>query len=85
MRKFVDLYINGNLSFMILSGIAIILIIVSFFLPPRGAIDPSVLTATGELFAFAALGAVYAAISRGASAKVSKGDVSVEIEKKEKE
>lgn len=42
--------------------------------------DPSVLAAVGELFAFAALGTVIKAIDKGSSASVKKGDVEIKID-----
>lgn len=58
---------------------SITLIVVSFCLPPTGAIDPSVLTATGELLAFATLAQVPHLISNGNSVKTKIGD-KVEVE-----
>lgn len=58
---------------------SIILLTTSFFLPPTGEIHPSALQGVGELFAFAALWTVVAAIERGIDAKLQKGDTTLEI------
>ena len=55
------------------------LIIASFIVPPTGVIDPSVLAATGEIFAFAALGAVIKAIDKGVDAKVQRGNTTLVV------
>lgn len=72
-------YFKNNYWFYILSGIAVLLIIASFICPPTGIIDSSVLAATGEIFAFAALGTVIKAIDKGIDAKLSKGDTTLEV------
>lgn len=65
--------------FILFSLVAIGLIITSFFVPPTGVIDGSVLAATGEIFAFAALGTVIKAIDNGVDAKVQHNNTSVTI------
>ncbi|MBR3292565.1 MAG: hypothetical protein IKI66_10375 [Bacteroidales bacterium] len=69
----------GNLWFWILSGFAIALITAGFLTPPTGVIDGSVLTAVGEVFAFAALGAVILAIEKGLPAKVQHNNTSFTV------
>lgn len=61
------------------------LLIASFLTPPMWIIDGSVLAAVGELFAFAALGEVAAAIERGHSASITHGNTTIEIKKEEEE
>lgn len=68
-----------NFWFVFFSLIAVGLIITSFFIPPTGEIDSSVLAATGEIFAFAALGTVIKAIDKGVDARVQHRDTSVTI------
>lgn len=58
-----------NLWFYILSGFALAFLIASFLLPPMGVVQPSVLQAVGEIFAFASLGAVIKAIDTGKPTK----------------
>ena len=55
------------------------MIVTAFFLPPVAYIEASVLTAVGELFGFAALGTVMAAIDKGVDAKVKHGDTELHI------
>lgn len=62
--------------------ISIGLIVGGFFCPPMGIIDGSVLTAVGELLAFATLAQVPQLIEsarNGRSIKLSKGDFSAEV------
>ena len=66
----------GNLWFWILSGFALALITAGFLVPPMGVIDGTVLTAVGEVFAFAALGTVILAIEKGLPAKVKHNNTS---------
>lgn len=54
-----------NWGFWIFAGISVFLLVTGFFLPPLGAIDPSVIRAVGELFGFAALGTVLYGIDKG--------------------
>ena len=55
------------------------LIIGGFFVPPTGQIDGSVLTAVGELFAYAALASGLHAIRLGYDFKIVKGDTEVQL------
>lgn len=65
--------------FFICLTVSIGLIVTSFVTPPMWIIDGSVLAGVGELFGFAALGEVVAAIERGKSAKITKGSTSLTI------
>ena len=60
-----------------------LLILASFVTPPLWIIDGSVLAAVGELFGFAALGEIVAAVERGHSATISHGNTSIEIRKED--
>lgn len=71
--------------FLICLIVALGLIITSFFIPPLAVIDGSVLAGVGEIFAFAALGEVAAAIERGHSASISHGSTTIEIKKQDEE
>lgn len=55
------------------------LIVTSFFIPPRGAIDSSVFLGVGELFAFAALFFAWEAVDRGIDAKITHKDTTIEL------
>lgn len=68
-----------NLWFKILSGVSILLIIISFILPPTGAIDPSVMAGVGELFAWAALYTVLHAVDKGKTISMQHGDTTITV------
>ena len=71
--------------FLICLMVSIILLIVSWVMPPAWVIDPSVLKGVAELFAFAALAEFGAAIDRGHSASISHGNTTIEIKKEDEE
>lgn len=58
---------------------SIILLTISFLIPPTGQIDPSVLTAVGELFGFASLAVVIRAIGKGSDISLQKGDINLTL------
>ena len=64
---------------------SIILIISSFFIPPLGILDGSVLAAVGELEGLGVLWIVMRAVEKGTAASFKKGDVEVDIKDNEKE
>lgn len=66
-------------AFWICLLISLALIVTAFFIPPQGVIDGSVIAATGELFAFAALGTVIDGIEKGRSVSISKGDTTMTL------
>ena len=76
---------ESNIWMRILTISSIILIIASFFIPPLGIIDGSILAAVGELEAFGVLWILMYAIEKGTNASFKKGDVEVEIKEKEEE
>ena len=59
--------------------VAVGLIIGSFFVPPHGVIDGSVLAAVGELFGFAALFMAWEALDKGLDAKITHGNTTIEL------
>lgn len=61
------------------AGVSVLLIVGSFFVPPMGVVDGSVLAAVGELFAFAALFMTWEALDRGIDAKVTHGNTTIEL------
>lgn len=69
----------GKVSFWVTLITSIVLIITSFFLPPTGAIDPSVMAAVGELFAFGTLGTVLTAINKGADVTLNHGNTNITL------
>lgn len=72
-------HLVNNRWFWVFAITSILLIVVSFLIPPTGVVDASVLAAVGELFGFASLGTVIKSIDKGVDARLSKGDISVEI------
>ena len=85
MKKFYNNFLRDNLYFWFFGGISVILIVLSFFIPPLAIVESSVLAATGELFGFAALGAVVHSIDKGKTASVSHGQTTLTIGEKEEE
>lgn len=57
---------------------SIVLIVAGFFVPPLGVIDGSVLTAVGELFAFATL-ATIPYIAQGRSVELKHGNTTLAL------
>ena len=68
-----------NFGFWLFGFIALALGIIGFFMPPKGAIDGSVLIFGGLMFAFATLFMVDRAIEKGLDAKVKHGETEVTI------
>ena len=62
-----------------LTLVSVLLIAGSFFVPPTGKIDGSILAAVGELFGFAALFMAWEALDRGVDAKVTHGNTTIEL------
>ena len=69
----------GKVSFWVTLITSIVLIITSFFLPPTGSVDPTVMASVGELFAFGTLGTVLTAISKGADVTLQHNNTSVTL------
>ena len=65
--------------FIFFSLVAVGLIVASFFVPPMGVIDGSVLGAVGEIFGFAALGTVIKAIDKGVDAQVQHNNTTITV------
>ena len=65
--------------FYVCLTVAVVLMVVSFFLPPTGVIDPSVLKAAAILLGFAALGIAGKNLSQGKDVTFSHGDTEVTI------
>ena len=74
---------ESNIWMRILTISSILLILFSFFVPPLGVIDGSILAAAGELEGFGVLWIVMYAIEKGTNASFKKGDVEMEIKEKE--
>ena len=74
---------ESNIWLRILTISSILLIIASFFVPPLGVLDGSVLAAVGELEGLGVLWIVLRAVEKGTGASFKKGDVEVDILEKE--
>ncbi len=81
MKEIIKGAVKGNYVLLALTIIAMGLIITSFFMPPAGAIDRSVVTAVGEVFAFSALWAFVAAVREGVNAKVTHNGTTLSVSK----
>lgn len=57
----------------------VVLVVVSFLLPPLGVIDGSVLTAVGEISGFSLLGMIPYYLKSGKNVTVAKGNTSINI------
>lgn len=75
-----QIYHNVNKTSFYISLIASIgLIVASFIVPPVGVIHPSVLTAVGEIFAFATLGTIMHAILKGSDIKLTHNNTQISL------
>lgn len=72
-----------RLTFAICFFTSVALIVCGFIVPPLGSIDPSCLTAVGELLLFPTLLYGFRAIELGLRVKFQKGETSIEISKHE--
>ena len=85
MRKILKETWESNIWMRILTISSLLLIIASFFVPPLGILDGSVLAAVGELEGLGVLWIVLRAVEKGTAASFKKGDVEVDIKEKEEE
>ena len=83
MAEAIKKAILGDMVFWVCLVVTLVLMLLGFYLPPRGEISPSVLEAVGWLFGFAALAklcdTVNTAVKAGYDAKVQHGDTKIEI------
>lgn len=79
MKNIVKNYIIKDIWFYVLSLLSIGLIVAGFLVPPLGMIDPSVLTAVGEMLGFGALGVALRVINEHTQASITKGDMEINI------
>jgi hypothetical protein len=75
----------ARILFWVFLGISTALIVGSFFVPPMGSIDPSVLQAVGEIQGFAALGVGFECIFTGMNVSLEKGDTKINVSSEIKE
>jgi sugar phosphate permease len=71
----------SRITFAVCFFISVALIVCGFIVPPLGVIDPSCLTAVGELLLFPTLLYGYRAVELGLTVKFQKGETSIEISK----
>lgn len=87
-KRFKEYWQNGprwaRILFWIFLGIGAALITASWFVPPMGIIDSSVLAAFGEIQGFASLGVGFECIFEGMDVSLQKGDTQIDIKSKEK-
>ena len=81
MKKFYSSYLADNGPFWVCLSISIVLIVASWFVPPMGVIDGSILAGVGELFGFASLWAVYKAIDKGTPASIEHNGTTISVNK----
>ena len=85
MSKFFKRFTKSNkIAFWVCLAISVTLLTVSFLLPPKGQIDPSVLRGVGEIFAFAVLYVVIEALQRGTDVTLHKGDIDISLNNPDK-
>lgn len=70
-----------SIPFWLCLIVSVSLIVGGFFVPPMGVIDGSVLTATGILFGFGALGQIPLIIEQANTVRIIKGDTTIEATK----
>lgn len=69
--------------FSVCLAMSIALMVFGAVMPPPGVIDPSILTASGILFGFAALGVAGQNLANGKEVTFRKGDTEVTIDNEE--
>lgn len=76
-------YKNGDrmwkIVFYTTQLISLIMILVSFFIPPLAVIDASIFAAVGELAFFPSLLAFYNIVMSGRKASISKGETKISV------
>ena len=75
-----------KVTFIICLSVSVAMIVGGFFVPPLGVIDGSVITAVGELLAFAALALIPSVISSAKSTKLTtRSGTTIEVKGKDPE
>lgn len=76
-------YVNGDrgwkVTFYISQSISLLLILISFCIPPHGVVDSSVFAAVGEIAFFPTLYAFYNIIMSGRSATLKRGETELTV------
>ncbi len=84
MSEIIKERLLGNVSFWVCLCTSIVLLVLGFIVPPIGNIEPSILTAVGELLGFATLAVVANAVREGYDARIKKGELEVIIDNNNK-
>lgn len=85
MKKIKEIYSHiSKWAFWSTFSVSVILILISFFLPPTGQVDPSVCGAVGELFGFGCLATVIDGLHKGTDVSVTKGDTTLTVNNPDK-
>lgn len=79
MGKIIKHSVVENVPFWILAGVALIIGIIAFFLPPLGDIKPNAMKFISWIFAFTALWTVFASMMRGIDARLQHGKTSLTV------
>ena len=79
MAKLLKQSILENIPFWVLIAASIIMGTISFFMPPKGNIDPSVIKYSSWMFAQEALWTVFVAMKRGLDARIKHGKTSLTV------
>ena len=80
MKKFFAKFNKfDRVVFLLCLFTSIILLTISFLIPPTGQIDPSVLAAVGEIFGFSSLAVVIVALGRGTDVTLHKDNIDITL------
>ena len=85
MKDFLDNYIRYNVPFLALGSIAVLMLIISWIMPPPWQIHSSIIQAAAEIIGIMALWTVHSSVVRGKTATFKKGDVELHIKDDKKE
>ena len=80
MKKFFAKFNKfDKVVFLLCLFTSIILLTISFLIPPTGQIDPSVIGAVGEIFGFSSLAVVIVALGRGTDVTFHKDNIDISL------
>lgn len=68
-----------KITFYASQAISVLLILISFFIPPVAVIDASIFAAVGELAFFPMLYAFYMIVMSGRKASIQKGETTISV------
>ena len=86
MKKFFAKFNKfDKVVFLLCLFTSIILLTISFLIPPTGQIDPSVIGAVGEIFGFSSLAVVIVALGRGTDVTFHKDNIDISLNNPDKD